>query len=140
MVFAQLSHAISLNDILDWLRLKAAALRSLARKTLDGFYHQPSLSGLGKICTPLDRQPPRDVSNMMILLSNERITHEIWLAVFIYLASHDRLMNDLRDSPRQELIQIFQANGELVRKYIIEDYAGRRPTQTFRIPPLLRGK
>jgi hypothetical protein len=56
---------------------------------------------------------------MMILLSTEGITHEIWLAVFIYLASHDRLMNDLRVSPRHELIQIFQANGELVRKYII---------------------
>jgi hypothetical protein len=56
------------------------------------------------------------LSNMMILLSNERITDEIWLAFVIYLASHDRLMNDLRDSPRQELVQIFQANGELVRK------------------------
>jgi hypothetical protein len=77
---------------------------------------------------------------MMILLSNERITDEIRQAFVIYLASHDRLMNDLRDSPRQELVQIFQANGELVRKYIIEDYAERRPTQTFRIPSSLRGK
>ena len=77
---------------------------------------------------------------MIIPLATEGITHEIWLAFVIYLASHDRLMNDLRDSPRQELIQIFQANGEPFRKHIIEDYAERRPTQTFRIPPSLRGK
>ena len=29
MLFAQLSHAISLNDVCDWLRLKAAALNRL---------------------------------------------------------------------------------------------------------------
>jgi hypothetical protein len=29
MLFAQLSHAISLNDVCDWLRLKAAALSRL---------------------------------------------------------------------------------------------------------------
>jgi len=82
----------------------------------------------------------RDVSNMIILLLNETITDEIRQAFVIYLASHDRLMNDLRDSPRHELIQIFQANGEPFRKYITKNDAGRRPTQTFRIPSLLRGK
>ena len=80
------------------------------------------------------------LSNMMIPLTNEGITDEIRQVVVIYLASHDRLMNDLRDSPRHELIQIFQANGEPFRKYTTKNDAGRRPTQTFRIPPLLRGK
>ena len=77
---------------------------------------------------------------MMIPLANEGITDEIRQAFVIYLASHDRLMNDLRDSPRHGLIQIFQANRELFRKYTIKDYAGRRPTQIFGIPPSLRGK
>ncbi len=56
MLFAQLSHAISLNDVCDWLRLKAAALSRLqivppSRNTLshlaaalaswDGRSHRP---------------------------------------------------------------------------------------------------
>jgi hypothetical protein len=76
----------------------------------------------------------------MILLANKGISDEIRQVFVIYLASHDRPMSELLNPPRHELIQNFQANGELFRKYTTKDYAGRRPSQTFRIPPLLRGK
>jgi hypothetical protein len=34
MVFAQLAHAMSLNDVCDWLRMKARATAALAQQPL----------------------------------------------------------------------------------------------------------
>ncbi len=49
----------------------------------------------GKICAALDRQHPRDFFDIHLLLANEGLTHEIRRAFVVYLASHDRPMNEL---------------------------------------------
>ena len=42
----------------------------------------------GKICAALDRQHPRDLFDVMLLLENEGITREIRQAFIVYLVSH----------------------------------------------------
>jgi len=49
----------------------------------------------GKICAALDRQHPRDLFDIKILFENEGITPKIRKAFVVYLASHDRPMNEL---------------------------------------------
>lgn len=67
----------------------------------------PDLYG-GKLCAALDRQHPRDVFDMMMLLAAEGISDEIRQAFVVYLASHDRPMNELLDPPRHDLRGIFE--------------------------------
>lgn len=49
----------------------------------------------GKICAALDRQHPRDLFDVKILLENEGITEEIRKAFIIYLASNNRPISEL---------------------------------------------
>jgi predicted nucleotidyltransferase component of viral defense system len=49
----------------------------------------------GKICAALDRQHPRDLFDIKLLLSNEGITDDIRKAFVVYLASHSRPMNEV---------------------------------------------
>ncbi len=51
----------------------------------------------GKLCAALDRQHPRDIFDIKILLENEGITDKIRTAFVVYLASHDRPMSELLD-------------------------------------------
>jgi len=51
----------------------------------------------GKLCAALDRQQPRDLFDLKLLLDNEGITEEIRKALVVYLASHDRPMHELLD-------------------------------------------
>jgi hypothetical protein len=44
----------------------------------------------GKLCAALDRQHPRDLFDVKLLLDNEGITAQIRKAFVVYLASHDR--------------------------------------------------
>jgi len=57
----------------------------------------------GKICVALDRQLPRDLSDVHRLLKAEGITNEIRRAFFVFLASHDRPINELRSPNRQRM-------------------------------------
>lgn len=54
----------------------------------------PDLYG-GKFCAALDRQHPRDLFDVKLLLDNEGITDDIRKAFVIYLASHSRPINEL---------------------------------------------
>ena len=54
----------------------------------------PDIYG-GKICAALDRQHPRDFFDIQLLLANEGLTDETRRAFVVYLASHDRPMNEL---------------------------------------------
>jgi predicted nucleotidyltransferase component of viral defense system len=47
----------------------------------------------GKLCAALDRQHPRDIFDIKILLEHECLTEEIRKAFIVYLSSHDRPMN-----------------------------------------------
>jgi len=49
----------------------------------------------GKLCAALDRQHPRDLFDVKLLLENEGITEEIRKAFVVYLASHNRPINEL---------------------------------------------
>ncbi len=62
----------------------------------------------GKLCAALDRQHPRDIFDVKILMDNEGITDEIRTAFVIYLASHDRPMNELLAPNLKEFRQVFE--------------------------------
>lgn len=49
----------------------------------------------GKLCAALDRQHPRDLFDVKILLENEGITDDIRKGFLIYLTGHDETMSDL---------------------------------------------
>ncbi|HNY63829.1 MAG TPA: nucleotidyl transferase AbiEii/AbiGii toxin family protein [Deltaproteobacteria bacterium] len=49
----------------------------------------------GKLCAALDRQHPRDLFDVKLLLNETGITPEIRRSFVVYLASHNRPMNEL---------------------------------------------
>ncbi|WP_350650219.1 nucleotidyl transferase AbiEii/AbiGii toxin family protein, partial [Pseudomonas sp. HY13-MNA-CIBAN-0226] len=51
----------------------------------------PDLYG-GKICAALDRQHPRDLFDLMLMLREEGLTREIFEGFLVYLISHGRPM------------------------------------------------
>lgn len=61
----------------------------------------------GKLCAALDRQHPRDLFDVKILMENEGITDEIRTAFILYLASHDRPMSELLDPNLKDFRQVF---------------------------------
>ena len=76
---------------------RSAAIRTLSLAELYG----------GKLCAALDRQHPRDLFDVHGLFQAEGITDEIRRAFVIFLASHDRPMNELLNPNRQNLQQVF---------------------------------
>ncbi len=62
----------------------------------------------GKLCAALDRQHPRDLYDVMILLNNEGITDKIRKAFIVYLASHSRPMNELLSPNLKDISEIFE--------------------------------
>lgn len=61
----------------------------------------------GKLCAALDRQHPRDLFDIKLLLENEGITDEVRLAFVVYLASHSRPMAEILDPAFQPLQTTF---------------------------------
>ncbi len=66
----------------------------------------PDLYG-GKICAALDRQHPRDLYDVKILLENEGVTDEIRKGFVVYLAGHDETMSQLLEPPRKDIHDIY---------------------------------
>lgn len=62
----------------------------------------------GKLCAALDRQHPRDLFDVNILLENEGLTEEIRKVFIVYLASHDRPINELLDPARKDIRQTYE--------------------------------
>lgn len=60
----------------------------------------------GKICAALDRQHPRDLFDLMILLK-DGITTGIKKAFLVYLASHNRPMHELLQPNRLDLKELY---------------------------------
>jgi hypothetical protein len=56
----------------------------------------------------LDRQHPRDLFDVKLLLDNEGITDEIRKAFVVYLASHDRPMHELLDPKAKNIRGIYE--------------------------------
>ena len=61
----------------------------------------------GKLCAALDRQHPRDLFDVKLLLENEGITDEIRKGFMVYLSGHDRPMHELIDPPRKDISKIY---------------------------------
>jgi len=78
-------------------------LSPAAQRRFEAFVRVQSLSAAdlygSKLCATLDRQHPRDLFDVKLLLDNEGITQEIRKAFVIYLAGCNRPMNELL-SPR----------------------------------------
>ena len=68
----------------------------------------PDLYG-GKICAALDRQHPRDLFDVMLMLKEEGLTREIFEGFLVYLISHGRPIADLLEPRLKPLDQIFQS-------------------------------
>lgn len=49
----------------------------------------------GKVCAAIDRQHPRDLFDIKLLMENEGITNEIWDGIKISLISHYKPINEL---------------------------------------------
>lgn len=49
----------------------------------------------GKLVAALDRQHPRDLYDVRLLLANEGITRDLFRAFLVYLISHDRPMSEI---------------------------------------------
>jgi predicted nucleotidyltransferase component of viral defense system len=62
----------------------------------------------GKLCAALDRQHPRDLFDVNLLLDNEGITEDTRKAFVVYLASHDRPMHELLDPTRKDVRRIYE--------------------------------
>ncbi|MDZ4676375.1 MAG: nucleotidyl transferase AbiEii/AbiGii toxin family protein [Oligoflexia bacterium] len=61
----------------------------------------------GKICAALDRQHPRDLFDIKILLENEGLTDKIRKGFLVYLASHDRPMHEVIAPTKKNIKDIF---------------------------------
>ncbi|MCG2589510.1 nucleotidyl transferase AbiEii/AbiGii toxin family protein [Rhodohalobacter sulfatireducens] len=75
-----------------------AALQTLSFEDLYG----------GKLCAALDRQHPRDLFDVKLLLENEGITEKIRTAFIGYLISHSRPMNELLNPNTIDLDDIYK--------------------------------
>ena len=62
----------------------------------------------GKLCAALDRQHPRDLFDVKVLLENEGNTDDILKAFVVYLASHDRPIHEVIDPPRKDCRVLFE--------------------------------
>lgn len=89
--------------------------RELSRRAEETFELSVSARALsladlygGKLCAALDRQHPRDLFDVKILLDNEGITDAIRKAFVVYLASHDRPMHELLDPKRKDVRRIYE--------------------------------
>lgn len=64
----------------------------------------------GKICAALDRQHPRDLFDIKVLLANEGITTDIRMAFIVYLASHSRPMHEVIVPNRENIQAVYETH------------------------------
>ena len=62
----------------------------------------------GKICAALDRQHPRDLFDITILLENEGITESIRKAFIVYLLSHPRPIVELLNPNKIDISKMYE--------------------------------
>ena len=66
----------------------------------------------GKLCAALDRQHPRDLYDVQLLLDNEGINVRMKNAFLVYLMSHNRPMAELLEPIPQEIGPLYRAEFE----------------------------
>ncbi|OGS22014.1 MAG: hypothetical protein A2252_05900 [Elusimicrobia bacterium RIFOXYA2_FULL_39_19] len=65
-----------------------------------------------KLCAALDRQHPRDLFDIKILLEKEGITQDIKKAFIVYLISHNRPIHELLNPRFQDFKEVYLAEFE----------------------------
>lgn len=95
------------------------AERSLVAKAQTEFELEASMSVVslpdlygGKLVAAMDRQHPRDLFDVKLLLKNEGITAEIRKAFIVYLASHSRPMHEVLNPTRHNHTKVFNQEFE----------------------------
>jgi predicted nucleotidyltransferase component of viral defense system len=90
-------------------------IRTLSKKAQDLFelsLQSRTLSKFdlyaGKICAALDRQHPRDLFDVYLLLKNEGLTSEIRKAFVVYLVSHPRPIVEILNPQQKDISGIFK--------------------------------
>ncbi len=73
----------------------------------------PDLYG-GKICAALDRQHPRDLFDIKILLDNEGVTDDIRKSFLVFLSSHDRPLHELINPNLKDISGIYEKEFQLM--------------------------
>lgn len=88
----------------------------------------PDLYG-GKLCAAMDRQHPRDLFDVRMLLGREGISREILVGFLTYTLSHPRPINEVMSPNWQPLNEKFQEefDGMTFEKVECEDLASVRP-------------
>ena len=66
----------------------------------------------GKICAALDRQHPRDLFDVKLLLENEGITEDLKNAFLVYLMAHNRPMVELLAPNEIDITDLYHAEFE----------------------------
>ncbi|MFN8847556.1 MAG: nucleotidyl transferase AbiEii/AbiGii toxin family protein [Bdellovibrionales bacterium] len=61
----------------------------------------------GKICAALDRQHPRDLFDVKMLLDNDGFNDEVRKGFLVFLASHDRPMQELLNPNLKSISEIY---------------------------------
>lgn len=82
----------------------------------------------GKICAALDRQHPRDLFDIHLLLQNEGITEEIRLGFITFMLSHARPINELLNPNEKDQQAAFdnQFKGMTAIPFTYEDFVATR--------------
>lgn len=87
-----------------------------AQQELLAFASAPVLSEAdlygGKLCAALDRQHPRDLFDVRLLLDDQGITEEIRQSFVVYLASHNRPMNELLNPSALDIEDLYRREFE----------------------------
>jgi predicted nucleotidyltransferase component of viral defense system len=68
----------------------------------------PDLYG-GKLCAALDRQHPRDLFDIKMLLDNQDIDRELFNGFLTYLLSHKRPISEIMNPRWKDISQVFQS-------------------------------
>ncbi len=87
--------------------LALAAVKELEKEAVMRILSPPDLYG-GKICAALDRQHPRDLFDIKLMLENEGLTEKIRQAFIVYLISHPRPMAELLAPNELDIASIFE--------------------------------
>jgi hypothetical protein len=64
----------------------------------------------GKLCAALDRQHPRDLFDVKVLLDTTGVTPAIRRAFVVYLAAHNRPMHELLNPNAQDLSATYESD------------------------------
>jgi len=95
----------------------------------------------GKICAAIDRQHPRDIFDVKLLLENEGLTNEIWDGVKIGLISHYKPISELLSPILKDQNSAFdnQFAGMTSVEFTYDDYEKTRVTLIETIHQRLSG-